>query len=110
VGLEASSLDVWLHAELSRRGFPAIVVEARHMRASLNSQLNWTDRNDARGIAHMMRMGWIRAVHVKSPEAQRQRLLLANRRLLKRKLIDIENHVRGALWTCPEKVEGLSAD
>jgi transposase len=97
VGLEASSLGGWLHAELTRRGFPAIVVEARHMRSSLNAQRNKTDRNDARGIAHMMRMGWFRAVHVKSPEAQRLRLLIANRRLLKRKLIDIENHVRGAL-------------
>jgi transposase len=28
VGLEASSQGGWLHAELSRRGFPTIVVEA----------------------------------------------------------------------------------
>ena len=97
VGVEASSLGSWLHAELTRRGFATIVVEARHMRSSLNAQRNKTDRNDARGIAHMMRMGWFRAVHVKSPESQRLRLLLANRRLLKRKLVDIENHVRGAL-------------
>jgi len=97
VGLEASSLGCWLHSELTARGFPAIVVEARHMRSSLNAQRNKTDRNDARGIAQMMRMGWFRAVHVKSPEAQRLRLLIANRRLLKRKLVDIENHVRGAL-------------
>jgi DNA-binding FadR family transcriptional regulator len=67
------------------------------MRSSLNAQRNKTDRNDARGIAQMMRMGWFRAVHVKSPESQRLRLLLANRRLLKRKLIDLENHIRGAL-------------
>ena len=97
VGLEASSLGGWMHAELTGRGFPCIVVEARHMRASLNAQRNKTDRNDALGIAQMMRMSWFRAVHVKSPEAQRLRLLLANRRLLKRKLIDLENHIRGAL-------------
>jgi len=97
VGLEASSLGGWLHVELTARGFAAIVVEARHMRSSLNAQRNKTDRNDARGIAQMMRMGWFRAVHVKSAEAQRLRLLLANRRLLKRKMIDIENHIRGAL-------------
>lgn len=104
VGLEASSLGGWLHAELTRRGFAAIVVEARHMRASLNAQRNKTDRNDARGIAQMMRMGWFRAVHVKSDEAQRLRLLLANRRLLKRKLIDMENHIRGALRSFGLKV------
>jgi transposase len=60
---------------------------------------NKTDRNDARGIAQMMRLGWFRAVHVKNVEAQRLRTLLSNRKLLKRKLIDMENHIRGALRT-----------
>jgi transposase len=58
---------------------------------------NKTDRNDARGIAQMMRLGWYRAVHVKNIEMQKMRTLPANRKLLKRKLIDIENHIRGAL-------------
>ena len=30
---------------------------------------NKTDRNDARGIAQIMRTGWYRAVHVKSRRA-----------------------------------------
>ncbi len=60
---------------------------------------NKTDRNDARGIAQMMRLGWFRAVHVNNVEAQRLRTLLSNRKLLKRKLIDMENHIRGALRT-----------
>jgi transposase len=104
IGLEASSLGVWLHRELTIAGLPAIVVEARHMRASLSAMRNKTDRNDARGIAHMMRMGWFRAVHVKGDESQRLRTLLANRRLLKRKLIDLENHIRGALRTYGLKI------
>ena len=58
---------------------------------------NKTDRNDARGIAQMMRLGWYRAVYVKNIDMQSMRRLLANRKLLKRKLIDIENHIRGAL-------------
>ena len=58
---------------------------------------NKTDRNDARGIAQMMRLGWYRAVHVKNIDLQKMRSLLANRKLLKRKLIDIENHIRGTL-------------
>jgi hypothetical protein len=45
----------------------------------------------------MMRLGWFRAVHVKDIEMQRT--LLSNRKLLKRKLVDIENHIRGALRT-----------
>ncbi|WKA30399.1 hypothetical protein [Bradyrhizobium roseum] len=47
-------------------------------------------------IAQMMRLGWYRAVHVKNIDMQRMRTLLTNRKLLKRKLIDLENHVRSA--------------
>ncbi|TPD59341.1 IS110 family transposase [Emcibacter nanhaiensis] len=97
VGLEASSLGSWLHDELSSFDLPVIVVDARHMRASLEAQRNKTDKNDARGIAQMMRMGWYCPVHVKSPESQRLRVLLNNRRTLKRKLVDMENHIRGTL-------------
>ena len=99
IGLEASSLGMWLYRELHAVGLPVIVVEARHMRVSLSAMRNKTDRNDARGIAQMMRLGWFRAVHVKNIEVQKLRTLLANRKLLKRKLVDMENHIRGALRT-----------
>ena len=58
---------------------------------------NKTDRNDARSVVQMMRLGWYRAVLVKSIDMQKMRSLLANRKLLKRKLIDTENHIRGTL-------------
>jgi transposase len=67
------------------------------MRVSLSTMRNKTDRNDARGIAQIMRLGWYRAAHVKNIEMQRMRALLSNRKFLKRKLIDIENHIRGVL-------------
>jgi hypothetical protein len=44
---------------------------------------------DARGIAQLLRMGWFRAVHAKTPAAQELRALLAARRLLQAKLIDL---------------------
>jgi transposase len=90
---------MWLYRELHPAGLPMIVVEARHMRVSLSTMRNKTDRNDARGIAQKMRLGWCRAVHVKDVEMQKMRTLLSNRKLLKRKLVDIENHIRGALRT-----------
>jgi transposase len=99
IGVEAPSLGLWLYRELQAKGLPNIVVEARHMRVSLSTMRNKTDRNDARGIAQMMRLGWFRAVHVKNIEMQKMRTLLNNRKLLKRKLVDIENHIRGALRT-----------
>jgi len=33
-----------------------VCVETRHMQAVLKAQINKTDRNDARGIAQMMRV------------------------------------------------------
>jgi transposase len=50
VGVEASSLG----RELQPAGVPIIVVEARHMRVSLSTMRNKTDRNDARGTAQMI--------------------------------------------------------
>jgi transposase len=97
VGVEDSSLGLWLYRELHAAGLPMVMAEAHHMHVSLSTMRNKTDRNDARGIAQMMRLGWFKAVHVKSVETQRLGTLLANRKLLKRKLVDLENHIRGAL-------------
>jgi transposase len=97
VGVVASSPGICLYRELQPAGVPIIVAEARHIRVSLSTMRNKTDRNDARGIAQMMRLGWYGAVHVKNIGMQKMRTLLSNRNLLKRKLIDIENHIRGAL-------------
>ena len=108
VGIEASSLGVWLYHELKARGFPVIMVEAHHMRTALSAMRAKTDRNDARGIAHMMRVGRFRAVHAKSERSQKLHTLLANRRLLKRKLIDMENHIRGSLRTFGLRVGNVS--
>jgi transposase len=56
-----------------------------------------SDRNDARGIAQLMRLGWFRPVHCKSIEAQETRAVLTARKLLQSKLRDIENSLRGVL-------------
>jgi len=55
IGLEAGPLSQWLYSVLAEAGLPVICVETRHMRAVLKAQINKTDRNDARGIAQMMR-------------------------------------------------------
>ena len=57
IGLEAGPLSQWLFKALAEAGLPVICVETRHMRAVLKAQINKTDRNDARGIAQMMRGG-----------------------------------------------------
>src|SRR5262245_24214408 len=108
VGLEAQAFSRWLFTELRGMALPAIVVEAVHMQKALSAQRNKTDRNDARGIAHMMRVGWFRQVHVKSSESQHLRVLLSNRRLLKRKFIDVENEMRGTLKAFGIKIGKVS--
>ena len=72
-----------------------VCVETRHMRAVLKAQINKTDRNDARGIAQMMRVGLYRPVHVKTLRSQKLRM--THRKLLQSKAIAIDNDLRGAL-------------
>src|SRR5665213_3180687 len=67
------------------------------MRAALKAQINKTDRNDARGIAQMMRVGLYRPVHVKTLRSQKLRMLLTHRKLLQSKAIAIENDLRATL-------------
>src|ERR1700694_5655525 len=57
IGLEAGPLSQWLFSVLAEAELPVICVETRHMRAALKAQINKTDRNDARGIAQLMRVG-----------------------------------------------------
>jgi transposase len=56
IGLEAGPLSQWLFSALAEAGLPVICVETRRMQAVLKAQINKTDRNDARGIAQMMRV------------------------------------------------------
>src|SRR3974390_677170 len=97
VGLEAGPLSQWLFSALAEAGLPGICVEKRHMKAVLKAQINKTDRNDARGIAQMMRVGLYRPVHVKTLRSQKLRMLLIHRKLLQSKAIAIENDLRGTL-------------
>jgi transposase len=69
----------------------------RGIKAVLKAQINKTDRNDARGIAQMMRVGLYRPVHVKTLRSQKLRMLLTHRKLLQSKAIAIENDLRGTL-------------
>jgi transposase len=97
IGLEAGPLSQWLFSALAETGLPVICVETRHMRAVLKAQINKTDRNDARGIAQMIRAGLYRPVHVKTLRSQKLRMLLTYRKLLQSKAIAVENDLRGTL-------------
>jgi transposase len=74
-----------------------VLLETRHVKAALSAMIVKTDRKDARGIAQLLRMGWYRSVHRKSPPAQEVRALLVGRKLLQAKLRDVELSIRGIL-------------
>ena len=97
IGLEAGPLSQWLYSALAEAELPVVCVETRHMQALLKAQINKTDRNDARGMAQMMRVGLYRPVHVKTLRSQKLRMLLTHRKLLQSKAIAIENDLRGTL-------------
>lgn len=107
-GLEAFSYSAWLFTALSEKGLPVICIETWHAKAALNAMLNKTDRNNAKGIAQMMRTGWFRAVHVKSEGAQTLRALLVGRKALLGKVLDMENMIRGLLRPLGLKVGEIS--
>lgn len=72
-------------------------MEARQVNAALSAMRNKTAKNDARGIAHILRTGWFSPVHMKSREAHGMRALLSCRKALLNKTIDLANEVRGLL-------------
>lgn len=97
IGIEAGPLSQWLHAGLTKAGFETVLLETRHVKAALSAMTVKTDRKDARGIAQLIRMGWYRPVHCKSVGSQEVRALLAARKLLLSKLLDLEFSIRGIL-------------
>jgi transposase len=108
IGLEAGPLSQWLHAALVEAGFAAVLLETRHVKAALSAMIVKTDRRDARGIAQLLRMGWFRPVHCKSPPAQEVRALLVARKQLQAKMRDVELSLRGLLRGFGLKVGEIS--
>jgi transposase len=97
IGLEAGPLSQWLYAAMKEAGLAVELLETRHVHAAFKAMPVKSDRNDARGIAQLMRLGWFRPVHCKSIGAQELRAMLTARKLVQSKLRDVENHLRGIL-------------
>jgi transposase len=97
IGLEAGPLSQWLFAAMKAAGLAVELLETRHVRKAFEAMPVKSDRNDARGIAQLMRLGWFRPVHCKSLSAQETRATLTARKLVQSKLRDVENSLRGIL-------------
>ena len=97
IGLEVGPLSQWLYAGMREAGLLVELLETRHVRDAFKAMPVKTDRNDARGIAQLMRLGWFRPVHCKSLPAQETRAVLTARKLLQSKHHDVEMSLRGVL-------------
>jgi transposase len=97
IGFETGAMASWLWHELRRVGLPVVCVDARHAHAALSTRMNKSDKNDARGLADLVRIGWFREVAVKSEESQKIRAILIARSRLVSIRRDIENQVRSML-------------
>ena len=99
IGLESGPLSTWHWHALKALGLPVVCLDARHAQATLGLQINKTDRNDAHGLAQMVRMGWYRAVEVKSLASHNARALLGIRAQLVGMQTKVTNQLRGILKT-----------
>jgi transposase len=82
---------------MRKAGLAVELLETRHVSDAFKAMPVKSDRNDARNIAQLMRLGWFRPVHCKSMSAQETRAMLTARKLIQAKLQDIENSLRGIL-------------
>jgi len=84
IGLESGSFGIRLHRSLLKLGYPIAMFEARQVSKFLSIRKNKTDKNDARGLADIARIGRgsVSEVRVKAPERQRLRSTLVTRQKL----------------------------
>jgi transposase len=82
---------------MKQAGLAVELLETRHVSDAFKAMPVKSDRNDARKIAQLMRLGWFLPVHCKSIAAQEIRAMLTARKLVQSKLLDLENSLRGIL-------------
>lgn len=99
-GLEAGTLSSWLYRGLSECGLEVTCMETFQAHRFLATFRNKTDKNDARGLAQLLRMGgedFLKVVKIRSQVAQETRTLLCTRSHLVKQKVGLENHIAGVL-------------
>jgi transposase len=99
VGLEAGTMSSWLYTELTKLGLSVICLEAFQAHQFLKSNRNKTDKNDARGLAQLVRTGgeFLRLVSIRAQTNQEDRMLLVLRQNMVRQKVSLENNITGSL-------------
>jgi transposase len=85
-----------LYHGLATLGLPVVCIESRQAYQALKTlATHKTDRNDARGLAHLARSGFFKPIHVKSLPAHAVRALIIARKKLIGQRVMLENQIRG---------------
>jgi len=96
VVFETGRMAPMLYHGLSQLGLPVVCIESRQAYQALKLlTTHKTDRNDARGLAHLARTGFFKPVHVKSLPAHAVRSLIIARKKLVGQRVTLENQIRG---------------
>jgi transposase len=96
VVFETGRMAPMLYHGLLACGVPVVCIESRQAYQALKSlTTHKTDRNDARGLAHLARTGFFKPVHVKSLPAHAVRSLIIARKKLVGQRVTLENQIRG---------------
>lgn len=99
IGLESGPLSTWHWHALRAMGLPVICLDARHAKATMSGQVNKTDKNDAYGLAQIVKAGWYREVSVKSLDSHTIRSMLGARAQLVEMRVEVSNQIGGVLKT-----------
>ena len=108
IGFESGRLSTWHWHGLNDMGLPAVCIDAYHAHGVLKLQMNKTDKNDAHGLAQIMRCGWYKEVAVKSFESHKSRALFRTRSNLVTMRTDLINQIRGTLKTLGIIIKGIA--
>ena len=93
---ETGRMAPMLYHGLGQLGLPIVCIESRQAYQALKSlATHKTDRNDARGLAHLARTGFFKPVYVKSLSAHAVRSLIIARKKLVGQRVTLENQIRG---------------
>ena len=96
VVFETGRMAPMLFHGLVELGISVQCIESRQAYQALKSLAGHkTDRNDARGLAHLARTGFYKPTHVKSLSAHAVRALIAARKKLVGQRATIDNQIRG---------------
>lgn len=97
IAIESGQLSLHLCKELKKVGYNIICVDARHMAAALSARINKNDKNDAAGIAKMLRAGLYKEVQIKGDDNCELKVVLGSRRQLVQSRQQIIGTIRGLL-------------